>query len=108
VAHVHVAECDPEGARVTLVSLLLLDLILIALCDVAIVRPLARRLRRRFGAQRLGLLPSAVVPMAEAARVARLRQLGEAGTYRVYNCGKILHVDYDRGELIVEEEGHRR
>jgi hypothetical protein len=27
-----------------------------------------------------------------------------ADVYRVHNCGKILHVDYSRGELIVERE----
>lgn len=60
---------------------------------------------------RLGRLPTVVaeaavaeVSTAEAMRAARLRQLGEAGTCRVYNCGKILHVDYDRGELIIERE----
>lgn len=37
-------------------------------------------------------------------RAERLAQLGTAGTYRVYNCGTILHVDYERGELIVERQ----
>jgi hypothetical protein len=100
----HFSERDPEGARVTLAALLLLDVALVALLDVVAVRPIACRIRRRLGARRLGLLPTAAVPTAEAARAARLRQLGEAGTYRVHNCGKILHVDYDRGELIVERE----
>jgi len=54
--------------------------------------------------RRLGALSAAAVPTAEAARAARLRQLGEAGTYRVHNCGRILHVDYERGELIVERD----
>lgn len=49
--------------------------------------------------QRLGMLPMAS-PASE--RAERLAQLGTAGTYRVYNCGTILHVDYVRGELIVE------
>lgn len=88
----------------TLAALLLLDLALVALLDVVAVRPIARRLRRRLGDRRLGLLPTAAVPTAEAARAARLRQLGEAGTYRVYNCGKILNVDYERGELVIERE----
>ncbi len=87
----------------TLAVLLILDVALVALLDVVAVRPIARRLRR-LGDRRLGLLPGAVVPTAEAARAARLRELGEAGTYRVHNCGSILHVDYDRGELIVERE----
>lgn len=81
----------------TLFLVLLLDLILVALLDIAVVRPFARHLQQRRGARRLGLLPT-----VEAARHARLRQLGEAGTYRVHNCGRILHVDYERGELIVE------
>ena len=38
---------------------------------------------------------------AEAARAARLVELGEAGTYKVYNCGEILHVDYERRVMIV-------
>lgn len=61
---------------------------------------------RRWGwtDRRFGGLPAAVVPTAEAARAARLCQLGEGGTYRFHNCGTILHVDYDRGELIVERE----
>jgi hypothetical protein len=37
-------------------------------------------------------------------RAARRQQPGVADVYRVYNCGKILHVDYSRGELIVERE----
>lgn len=49
--------------------------------------------------RRIGLLGT-----AESRRADRLRELGEAGTYRVHNCGKILHVDYDRGELVVERE----
>lgn len=54
--------------------------------------------------RRLGTLPVEVT--AVSARAERLSQLGEAGTYRVYNCGKILHVDYERGQLVVEREGH--
>jgi len=42
------------------------------------------------------------------ARAARLQQLGEAGTYKVHNCGKILHVDYDEGTLICERDSHYR
>lgn len=53
--------------------------------------------------RRLGTLPVATTPAS--ARADRLSQLGEAGTYRVYNCGKILYVDYERGQLIVEREG---
>jgi hypothetical protein len=52
--------------------------------------------------RRLGSLPSSP-PVTD--REERLRQLGDRGTYRVYNCGKILYVDYERGELIVEREG---
>lgn len=59
--------------------------------------------RRCRSDRRLGLLPAA--PTAEVARAARLRQLGEGGTCRVYNCGEILHVDYERGELVVSREG---
>lgn len=62
------------------------------------------RLWRRMD-RRLGALPAAETP--EDARAARLRQLGEEGTYRVYNCGRILHVDYERGQLIVEREAWR-
>jgi hypothetical protein len=91
----------------TLATLLLLDLVLVVVLDVVVVRPIARCLRRRWGERRLGLL-SAAVPTAEAARAARLRQLGEAGTYRVYNCGTILHVCYEQGELIIEREGRHK
>jgi len=91
---------------VTLAAILLLDLVLVVLLDAAVVRPIARRLRRGEGARRLGLLAATVAaPTAEVERAARLRDLGEAGTYRVYNCGRILHVDYERGELIVDREG---
>lgn len=55
--------------------------------------------------RRLGLLGTGDGLSAEAHRAARLKELGTAGTYRVYNCGKILHVDYDRGELVVEKTG---
>jgi hypothetical protein len=61
---------------------------------------------------RLGTLPHffaarlvrarAALSAPEEDRGTRLLQLGEARTCRVHNCGKILHVDYDRGELIVE------
>lgn len=91
----------------TLVALIFLDLALIVLLDAAVVRPIARHFHRHLGARRLGQLPIAVVPTAETAdedRQARLRQLGAAGTCRIYNCGKILHVDYDRGELVIERE----
>lgn len=72
---------------------------------VGIHAGILRVLRRNGGGdRRLGLLPTAVVLTTEASREARLRQLGKAGTYRVYNCGKILHVDYERGELVVERE----
>jgi len=89
---------------VTLVGLIFVDLVLIVLLDVVVVRPLARRLRRRLGDRRIGLLPVASEPSPEQRRADRLRQIGEAGTYRVHNCGRILHVDYDRGELIVERD----
>lgn len=58
--------------------------------------------------RRLGLLSASGTPTPEAARTERLRQLGEAGTYRVHNCGEILHVDYERGELIVAADGRHR
>ncbi len=64
--------------------------------------PIRRWFRRD---RRLGLLPGAVVPTAEAARATRLRELGSAGTTRVHNCGEILFVDYDRGEMIVARDG---
>ena len=73
---------------------------------VAVHHSIAYYLRRRRYSVRIGRLPGAATPTAEAARAARLRELGETGTYRVFNCGKILHVDYDRGELIVEREGY--
>jgi hypothetical protein len=66
---------------------------------------------RRRSDHRLGLLGTgagAGVAMSdEARRVARLAELGEAGTHKTYNCGRILYVDYERGELIVEREGRR-
>jgi hypothetical protein len=58
--------------------------------------------RRCRSDRRLGLLPAAPTP--EALRAVRLCQLGDAGTLRVYNVGEILHVvhvDYERGELVV-------
>jgi hypothetical protein len=127
----------------TLATMTLLDLVFIVLLDAVVVRPIARRLRRRSGARRLGQLPigmaavdqhqppvefelpplirrwfevnrsasrieEEVAAAAETSRHTRLRQLGEAGTYRVHNCGRILHVDYDRGELIVERDVRHR
>ena len=61
-------------------------------------------LRRCLRVGCLGVMPNAGLLLEEAARAARLRQLGAAGTLRVYNCGKILHVDYERGALIIERE----
>jgi len=90
---------------VTLALLVLLDVVVIALLVVAAVRPIAHRLRQRLGERRLGRLLGMGISTGEAGRQDRLRQIGEAGTYRVHNCGKILYVDYDRGELIVEREG---
>lgn len=81
-------------------------LILASLLSAAIHRSIAHHLRLRRSSGRLGLLPATAAPTAETVRAARLRELGETGTYRVLNCGKILHVDYDRGELIVEREGY--
>jgi len=57
---------------------------------------------------RLGLLGGPVRSPAEAVRAARLRQLGEAGTRSVHNCGRILSVDYDRGEFVVQRRAARR
>lgn len=91
----------------TLTVLVLLDVVIVALLVVVAIRPIVHRFRQQLGGRRLGQLSSATVPMAEAVRHERLRQLGGAGTYRVHNCGKILHVDYERGELIVEREGRR-
>jgi len=65
------------------------------------------RARQFFTDRRLGLLGTGRVLNAEGRRAVRLAELGEAGTYRVHNCGKILHVDYDRGELVVERESRR-
>lgn len=56
---------------------------------------------------RLGLLADRAAVAAETSRAARRRQLGDAGTYEVLNCGRILHVDYDCGKLIVERELRR-
>ena len=71
------------------------------------VRPIARPSAASWGAA-LGQLPIVLAPTAEDARQARFRQLGAAGTYRVHNCGKILFVDYERGELVVERDGSYR
>jgi hypothetical protein len=62
---------------------------------------------RRWPDHRLGLLGTGAGTglSDEARRAARLAELGEAGTYKTYNCGRILHVDYERGELIVERDG---
>ena len=78
------------------------------LLDRTVVRPSARWLKGRLSGRLVGRLPRVYVPTAEASRSARLEQLGEAGIYRVYNCGTILHVDYARGELIIEREGTSR
>ena len=66
--------------------------------------------RHRCSDRRIGLLGAPVIPTsaAEAARTSRLLQLGEAGTYRVHNCGKILRVDYERGDLVVSRRPARR
>ena len=89
----------------TIAVLVLLDVVVVALLVVVAVRPIIHRFRQQLGGQRLGRLSIAGTPTAEAIRHERLRQLGEARTYRVHNCGTILHVDYERGELIVEREG---
>ena len=76
-----------------------------------VVGALARwRARWRRIDRRIGLLGAPAVPKskAEADRAARLLQLGKVGTIRVYNCGKILHVDYDRGEFVVQRRAARR
>lgn len=57
------------------------------------------RRRRCRTDRRLGCLSAAPTP--EVLRADRLRQLGDAGTLRVYNCGEILQVDYERGELVI-------
>lgn len=84
----------------------LLSVVSVAGGSLVLVAWIQNRARRFFTDRRLGLLGTGSVPNAEARRAARLVELGEAGTYRVHNCGKILHVDYDRGELIVERETH--
>jgi hypothetical protein len=91
-----------QGDRVTIGAALL---VLVPLLSAAVHHSIAHHLRRRRCSGRLGRLPGAATPTAEAARAVRLRELGEAGTYLVLNCGRILHVDYDRGVLIVEREG---
>lgn len=65
--------------------------------------------RRRFLVeQRLGLLGIGETPSDEERRAARLAELGEEGTYKTFNCGEILHVDYERGELICARDRWRR
>lgn len=65
----------------------------------------AKRLRQIAADGRLGLLGTSDGLSAEAQRAARLEQLGEAGTYKTFNCGEILHVDYERGVLICARRG---
>lgn len=72
---------------------------LIALVIGAFVGWIARSRRGCRSDRRLGRLPGAQAPAV--LRAARLRTLGEAGTLRIYNCGEILHVDYEHGELVV-------
>jgi hypothetical protein len=57
--------------------------------------------------RRLGRLGTGDVSSDEMRRAVRRAELGESGTYKVHNCGRILHVDYERGELIVEREVRR-
>ena len=58
----------------------------------------ARGWRCQLPDRRLGLLGDGSRPMDGAVRrSARLAELGEAGTYRTFNCGEILHVDYEHG-----------
>lgn len=88
-----------------------LTLIIFVLCvggSLLLVALIQSRMRRFFTDRRLGLLGTGQAPSADARRAARLGALGSVGTTHVYNCGKILHVDYDRGELIVEREPLRR
>lgn len=60
------------------------------------------RTRRRCRTdRRLGLLAPSTASTVAEVRVDRRRQLGEAGPYRVHNCGEILHLDYEGGELVV-------
>ena len=125
-----VAGAGVQGA-VTIAGLIFVDLVLIALLDVVVVRPIARRIRCRLGNRRIGQLPAVASVLAEGAhhvaqrppdvtaphrlcragreeaRRARLLQLGEAGTYKVYNCGKILDVDFEHGVLICERENQQ-
>lgn len=54
--------------------------------------------------RRLGLLGTEEAPSAEARRAACLAELGDAGTYRTYNCGEILCVDFERGQLVCAKE----
>jgi hypothetical protein len=78
-------------------------MVLVALGVVGTVAFIRARRGDRCTDRRIGLLGAPVIPTsaAEAARMSRLLQLGEAGTYRVYNCGKIWRVDHERRELIV-------
>lgn len=84
--------------------LFLLSVISAACGSLVLVAWIQERARRFFTDRRIGLLGTGAAPSAEVRRVARLAGLGEAGTYKVHNCGRILHVDYERGELIVERE----
>jgi hypothetical protein len=42
---------------------------------------------------------------AHAARRDRLKQLAPGQVERIHNCGRILHVDYAKGEIVVERGG---
>lgn len=65
----------------------------------------AKRQRRLGADRRLGLLGTSDGLSAEAQRAALLEQLGEAGTYKTFNCGEILHVDYERSILTCSRRG---
>ena len=82
---------------------------LVLVSAISLLAGLLLRRRRPSNDHRLGLLATEGSPSAEARRSARLAELGERGTYKVYNCGEILHVDYERSELICARDWrHRR
>jgi hypothetical protein len=88
--------------------LFLLSVVSLASGSLLLVAWLQARTRRLFTDRRLGLLGTGDAPSADARRAARLAELGENGTYKVFNCGEILYVDYERGQLICARDWRRQ
>lgn len=80
--------------------------VLVSLLSLIAGAILRARAERRSPTRRLGLLGSGDA-IGAVRRADRLVELGDGGTQRTYNCGRILHVDYERGEIVTERDPSR-